>query len=74
MNLALTQIELDITAAGGCQDPRCKDPLCAGPLRLLARCHPGRGVDAVYTKGEGVMRLVCHVCHRPIAAVKVAES
>lgn len=67
-----TKIELDLMSANGCQCPNCQSQ--TSELYLHARCHRAAGVAVKYTKGSGVINILCYKCGKPIADVKVAES
>lgn len=69
----LNKIELDITLAGGCQDPTCKDPLCGTEFYFHARCHPDAGLWVSYKKDPGVLVITCRRCSKRVAEVKVGE-
>lgn len=72
MNAPLTQIELDIITAGGCQHPECKDPLCGNETFLHSQCHPGALLAVRYEKGSGVLNVMCGRCKRPVSNIKVS--
>ncbi|MEO5914827.1 MAG: hypothetical protein ABIS50_11380 [Luteolibacter sp.] len=70
--MPLTQPQLDIYAASGCQTPGCKHAH-EKQIVLAALCCPGAGVRVTYETG-GVLLLDCHRCHRRITEVAVASS
>lgn len=65
----LTTLELDLLAAGGCQDPDCRHEDHRGAV-LRCREHRLSGVDVTYWAGELAIR--CHACHRELTVVLVA--
>lgn len=69
---ALTKIQLDLIAAGGCATPGCKHE-DHGTLYLHQRCHPEAPIEVSYTIRTGIIRVACFACKRPIADIKVAE-
>lgn len=69
----LTKIGLDIAAAAGCGNPNCKHKH-DDTIFLQAGCHRGSAVEVMYVKGEGILRVFCAECKRPIINVKVADQ
>lgn len=41
------------------------------PLHLYQRCHPGEGLDVVYSEGD--LYIACHKCKELTALVAVAK-
>lgn len=67
----LTVQALDDMAAGGCDTPGCQ---CKDELVLAARCHPGKGTNTVYQKGDGFVSVVCRVCKSLIVKLAIAAD
>lgn len=70
----MTQVELDIVAAGGCAVPGCP---CRGKpdpkgFYVNQHCHEGASLEARYLKG--VLYLECSECERVVAEIEVKES
>ena len=64
----LTQRELDQMRCG---NPGCIDPGCS--IFVSARCHPASQFTVEYVKQQGVLRIACGSCGRPVVDVKVAS-
>lgn len=69
MGRPLTQVALDRFQ---CDDPDCEAD--HGALTLMARCHPGAGLDVSYCKMHGVLTCRCTVCGDAIVEIAVAAS
>ena len=41
------------------------------PVPLQQLCHPGTGLELGYL--DGLLQVVCHTCHRPVALIAVKE-
>jgi hypothetical protein len=54
MKKTVTQKELN---AMGCGNPNCRDDHSI--LYKHSSCHPGAGLDAMYSKPAGTMHLIC---------------
>jgi hypothetical protein len=54
----------------------CDNPDCSGghPTFVVAKCHPGEGVDAGYERGTGCLVIFCHVCKQPVCRIEVAKA
>jgi len=44
-----------------------------GPFFLGQKCHPRASLEASYESGEGILRIICSQCRRPVANVAVAS-
>ena len=67
MRKPVTKNELN---AMGCGNPNCRDD--HSELYMRSNCHPFAGLDAMYSKHQGNMHLICRECGDPILCVKVA--
>ncbi len=65
----LTTQALDDATSGGCQHPDCN---CQGKLVITSRCHPGKGTNVIYQKGDGFISVTCHVCDSLIVQLAIA--
>ncbi len=65
--MSLTRSQLDHV---GCDTPNCKHD--HSMLYMKSRCHERAGVDVVYHKATGTLKLACAVCHRPVVEITVA--
>jgi hypothetical protein len=73
MSNALTALQLDVMASGGCAKPGCKCGM-TDRMVLRSRCHPQTDkVVAGYEKG-GRLVLFCSECRHPITAIAVQPS
>jgi hypothetical protein len=73
VSTTLSQIDLDVMVANGCQTPGCTHRHENHKnIFLTGRCHPHQGASAEYVRG-GLLHLRCHVCSRPIATIAVAK-
>lgn len=69
----ITQIELDIALASGCETPGCDHTDHGHLIFLHTRCHPGDPPWAKYERG-GTIMFECSVCRRPLVRVAVAKT
>lgn len=69
----LTQIELDIGLAGGCERPGCDHKDHSNLIYLHTRCHPKAPPWAKYEHG-GTIMLECSLCRRPLVRIAVAKA
>ena len=68
---AMAVADLEQMIEQGCGVPGCTHKEHT-EIFLVQRCHPGAGVDASYTKGSGVVRILYHRCKQPVIVVAVA--
>lgn len=69
----MTTVELDKLSAQGCQMPGCEGN-CGNTdheFFFHARCHPKAPAWVSYSAAEAVLTVVCGVCRKLIARVKV---
>lgn len=66
----LGKLELDIMAAHGCQRPGCTH--CDDTIYFHQRCHPAN-LTVYYTRGTGLITLLCSECERKVAEIRVSE-
>jgi hypothetical protein len=71
---AITKIQLDVIAAGGCTDPNCKEPHHGEKFFLHSKCHPAARCEVSYTRGSGVLVVSCAECHQVLAPIAVKEA
>lgn len=70
----ITLQDLENLAKGGCSNPTC-DHSDHSTLFLHARCHPHKtGVEVKFTLGTNHLLISCMQCHKPIAAIEVANA
>jgi hypothetical protein len=67
MPALLTRQQLD---QAGCGTANCGHDHSV--LHLNAGCHSARGLEVRYVKATGAIEVVCYVCEKPIATIKVA--
>lgn len=66
---SLTRTILD---AEECHTPGCQKDHSI--LYILAKCHPKSGLEAVYHKPTGLLRLTCCECEEIVADFQIAEE
>lgn len=75
--MPIGKIELDITTAGGCNDPDCKDPLCkkqGDEMFFHQNCHRMASLHASSVPGSRVANFFCSACHKLVVAVNIMEE
>lgn len=65
--IGLTRSNLD---QAGCGTPNCGHDHSV--LYLHAACHVKAGVEVVYIKATGTLKIACSKCQRPVAEIAVA--
>lgn len=50
---------------------KCGTRKCGDPVEFTGRCHPGAPVVASYTRGSGVLTLVCATCKTQIVNLAI---
>jgi hypothetical protein len=67
-----TKSDLDKILAEGCGNPECKEHHeQMSELFIHAQCHPEeRGVNVCYN-AEGLIKISCAICDRPIVNIAV---
>jgi hypothetical protein len=56
----------------GCDNPDCThdDHSVLYPQQY---CHPNEGLEAKYTKANGILTLSCFICQKLVCNIRVAE-
>lgn len=58
-------------------DGKCSTPGCQcsdNTLVMTSACHPGRGVDVLVDKRNGIVYVRCHVCNTAIFSLQMAAA
>jgi hypothetical protein len=59
------------------KDIRCFDPNCKDVHQILyftQACHPTAGLAVSYDKTNGILRVECGQCERPLADLLIATN
>ena len=59
----------------GCDNPGCS---CHGKPKdemfMVPPCHPEAGMDVKYNVRDGLIKLFCHACDKPLDQIMVSDK